>query len=168
MAANDGKTIVVPNDIFFSQVVESLNEGRNVTFTVKGWSMYPFFRDGKDRVCVRKFDGNPLRTGEVILFRYRGNYILHRIYSVSAAAGRTERPSASPAAISYLTMGDGNVRGTESAVPATIAGVATGRITPSGKEWKCGSLSWRCCSALWRMLLPLRRWCLAVLRRLYR
>lgn len=168
MAANDGKTIVVPNDIFFSQVVESLNEGRNVTFTVKGWSMYPFFRDGKDRVCVRKFDGNPLRTGEVILFRYRGNYILHRIYSVSAAAGRPERPSAPPSAISYLTMGDGNVRGTESAVPATIAGVATGRITPSGKEWKCGSLSWRCCSALWRMLLPLRRWCLAVLRRLYR
>ena len=152
-------TIVIPNDIFFGQVAESLSEGRNVVFTVKGYSMYPFFRNGKYKVCVTGYDGRELHRGEIILFRYRGKYLLHRIYGVETDPGGTTV---------YRTVGDGNVRGRETAVPCEIAGVALKRLTPSMKEWSCSSWSWRFLSALWMRLYCVRRWCLAVLRRIYR
>ncbi|MBO8449183.1 MAG: signal peptidase I [Bacteroidetes bacterium] len=152
-------TIVIPNDIFFGQVAESLSEGRNVVFTVKGYSMYPFFRNGKDRVCVTGYDGRELHRGEIILFRYRGKYLLHRIYGVERS------PDGS---LSYRTVGDGNIRGSESAVPRTVIGVAVKRVSPSGREWSCTSWTWKVFSALWMGLYFLRRWCLAFLRRVYR
>lgn len=159
MGNNGSGTLVLPNDIFFSHVSESLAEGKTVTFIVKGYSMYPFFRNGKDRVCMAGYDGRELRKGEVILFRYRGKYVMHRIYGVETDPGGTTV---------YRTVGDGNVRGRETAVPCEIAGVALKRLTPSMKEWSCSSWSWRFLSALWMRLYCVRRWCLAVLRRIYR
>ena len=156
---NSARPFVIPNDVFFSQVIESLGEGNPVTFTVKGYSMYPFMRNEKDRVCIEKYDGGRLNVGDVILFCYRGKYILHRIYGVA------ESPDG---AVSYRTVGDGNISGYETAVPRNIAGIMTKRITPSGREWGCGSFSWKCLSMLWMSLYGVRRWCLAVLRRIYR
>ena len=115
MGNNGSGTLVLPNDIFFSHVSESLAEGKTVTFIVKGCSMYPFFRNSKDRVCMAGYDGRELRKGEVILFRYRGKYVMHRIYGVETDPGGTTV---------YRTVGDGNVRGRETAVPCEIAGVA--------------------------------------------
>ena len=140
---NSARSFVIPNDVFFSQVIESLGEGNPVTFTVKGYSMYPFMRNEKDRVCIEKYAG----------------YILHRIYGIA------ESPDG---AVSYRTVGDGNISGYETAAPRNIAGIMTKRITPSGREWGCGSFSWRCLSMLWMSLYGVRRWCLAVLRRIYR
>ena len=105
-------TIVVPNDVFFAHVCESLAGGLSVTFTVKGYSMFPFLRNEKDRVCLKPSDGNGLQTGDVILFRYHGRYILHRIYSVEKTHDGCPL---------YKTMGDGNVKGTEHARPEDIA-----------------------------------------------
>ena len=142
---NEGKkAIVVPNDVFFGEVVDALGRGETVTFTVKGWSMFPFLRDGK---------------GDVILFRFRGRYVLHRIYGIRRKDGEP---------CLYVTMGDGNVRGEEFAADTSVAGVMTGKISPAGKEWDCRSMSWRVLSSVWMRLRPVRRWCLAVLRRLYR
>lgn len=149
------KSLVVPNDEFFTRVIEILESGETVTFTVKGCSMYPFMRSDKDAVCLKKYDGGVLRRGNVVLFRYRDRYILHRIVKVTDG-------------ISYELQGDGNLSGMEKAVPDTVCGVMTGRISPSGKEWKCSSLSWKTCSSLWMFLRPFRRIMLAVLRRIYR
>ena len=75
---NEGNNVlVIPNEVFFSRITESLAAGRNVTFTVKGYSMFPFMRNEKDRVCLERYDGRELSAGEVILFRYNGKYILH-------------------------------------------------------------------------------------------
>ncbi len=157
---NEGNNVlVIPNEVFFCRITESLAAGRNVTFTVKGYSMFPFMRNEKDRVCLERYDGRELSAGEVILFRYNGKYILHRVYASGTDAG------GSPV---YRTMGDGNIRGVEYAVPSAVAGVMICRITPGGKEWKCSSFSWKTLSWVWRKLLFVRRWCLAVLRRVYR
>ena len=153
------KTLVIPNDVFFGHVMESLAAGKHVVFTVKGWSMYPFFRNGKDRVCVASQQGRDLKPGDVILFRFRGNFILHRICGLREADDGT---------VCYLTIGDGNVRGMEMATPDSVSGVAVRRITPSGREWNCDSRSWKLASFVWMKLLCVRRWCLAVLRRIYR
>lgn len=158
--AGAGRSVlVIPNDEFFAQVCESLSEGRKVSFVVKGHSMYPFMRNEKDRVCLERYDGKNLDAGDVILFKYHGRHILHRVYDIA----RT--PEGTPV---YRTRGDGNVRGNEYAVPSAIFGVMSGRISPSGREWNCASLSWRLYSKVWMRLFPVRRWCLAVLRRIYR
>lgn len=159
MPDNTGNTILIPNDVFFRQVSDSLAAGNNVTLTVKGYSMYPFMRNGKDRVCLAKYDGSELSEGDVILFRFHGKYVLHRIYARKKDASGN---------VLYRTVGDGNVRGEEYASPESISGVMVRRITPSGKEWECGSLSWRFLSFAWMRLRFVRRWCLAVLRRIYR
>ena len=126
--AGTGRSVlVIPNDEFFAQVCESLSEGRKVSFVVKGHSMYPFMRNEKDRVCLERYDGRNLDAGDVILFKYHGRHILHRVYDMMS-----------------------------------------GRISPSGREWNCASLSWRLFSRVWIRLFPVRRWCLAVLRRIYR
>lgn len=152
-------TIIIPNELFFDRVCGSLAEGRAVTFTVKGYSMFPFMRNEKDRVCLEAYCGGKLSEGDVILFRYRGKHILHRIYSVGMSADG--RPL-------YRTMGDGNLKGMEYAGPEDVAGVMQKRITPSGKEWRCSSVSWKGLSVLWMKLLPVRRLLLALLRRIYR
>lgn len=152
-------TIIVPNEVFFAHVRESLAGGLSVTFTVKGYSMFPFLRNEKDRVCLKPFDGSGLQTGDVILFRYHGRYILHRIYSVEKTHDGCPL---------YKTMGDGNVKGTEHARPEDIAGVMVKRMTPEGKVWDCSSGTWKSFSSLWRRLLPVRRLLLAVLRRILR
>ena len=156
---NEGKkAIVVPNDVFFGEVVDALGRGETVTFTVKGWSMFPFLRDGKDAVRIQKADA-PLRKGDVILFRFRGRYVLHRIYGIRRKDGEP---------CLYVTMGDGNVRGEEFAADTSVAGVMTGKISPAGKEWDCRSMSLRVLSSVWMRLRTVRRWCLAILRRICR
>ena len=101
MDTDTDRILVIPNDVFFSRVCESLGEGGKVTFTVKGHSMFPFLRSGKDRVCLVKPESGGLAAGDVILFRFRGNYILHRIYGIR------KTPDGTPL---YVTMGDGNTR----------------------------------------------------------
>ena len=156
---SDRRSLVIPNDVFFRQVAETLAGGSPVTFIVKGYSMYPFMRNGKDSVCLEWYDGRALSAGEVILFQYRGKHVLHRIYKTEAAPD---------GAMLYRTMGDGNLRGMETALPHSVLGVMTKRITPSGKEWGCNTFSWHLASWLWMRLFRVRRWLLAVLRRLYR
>lgn len=43
--------------------------------------MYPLLREGKDRVIISKIQA-PLQVNDVILFRYQGVYVLHRIIAI--------------------------------------------------------------------------------------
>lgn len=159
MESSGKKVLVVPNEVFFAEVSERLSEGESVTIAVKGFSMYPFMRNGKDKVRLVPPGGRKLEKGDVILFRYRGNHVLHRIYACSMSDSGSRL---------YITRGDGNTRGTEYASLSDIIGVMSGRLTPEGRMWNCDSVSWKICSSVWMRLLPVRRWCLAVLRRIYR
>ena len=46
--------MVVDNDLFFSDVLQVLEQGRRVTIPVKGFSMLPFIRGTKDLVVLEK------------------------------------------------------------------------------------------------------------------
>lgn len=70
--------LVVPNDDFFAQVLLRLDEGHTATIPVKGFSMLPFIRGGKDLVVLEKADGKIVRD-DIVLFHYNGRYILHRV-----------------------------------------------------------------------------------------
>ncbi len=77
--------IVIGNDVFFAQVRQELERGRQVTIPVKGYSMLPFIRGGKDLVVLEKEDGIPF-ADEIVLFYVgkegEGRYVLHRVQSV--------------------------------------------------------------------------------------
>jgi len=76
---------VVSNDLFFADVVASLQEGRTVTIPVKGYSMLPFIRGGKDLVEL-ELPSAPLKPYDIVLFHVGtdtdGKWIMHRILKV--------------------------------------------------------------------------------------
>ena len=93
---------VVSNDLFFADVVASLGEGRTVTIPVKGYSMLPFIRGGKDLVELDVPRG-PLKPYDIVLFHVgtesEGRWVMHRILKVEGE--------------NLTIMGDGVYRGRE-------------------------------------------------------
>jgi signal peptidase I len=69
--------LVVSNQDFFETVIEDLKKGDKVSFLVKGNSMRPFLLDGLTEVFLMKKDN--YLVGDICLFKYRDNYILHRL-----------------------------------------------------------------------------------------
>ena len=77
--------MVVNNDEFFAQVLSRLDEGLTATIPVKGYSMLPFIRGGKDLVILEKATGDIVKD-DIVLFRYGGRYVMHRV--LSAGGGK--------------------------------------------------------------------------------
>ena len=68
-----------PNDQFFALVEKELEEGKTVKIRLKGNSMFPLLSSGRDSVILQKSPSDSLKPMDVVLFKYCGNYILHRI-----------------------------------------------------------------------------------------
>ncbi len=60
---------------------KALNEIGFVCLEFKGTSMLPLFVEGRDKVCIYKYDENQrVKRGDVILYkRQDGTYVLHRV-----------------------------------------------------------------------------------------
>lgn len=138
----DKRTIA--NEILLEEAATLMAEGREVTFTPLGYSMLPFIRGGKDSVKLKK---NPaVEVGDIILVRLPGHYVLHRCIKVDG---------------NKLTlMGDGNIAGTESCTLADVLGTVT-EIQKGKKTVVPGK------GKFWRSIKPLRRYILAIYRRLF-
>lgn len=67
------------NEAFFTLVENELAAGKRVRFCSKGHSMFPLLRNGRDEVVLEKCTADQLQPMDVVLFRYRGAHILHRI-----------------------------------------------------------------------------------------
>ena len=73
---------VISNELFFAQVEELLAEGQSVVIRVKGYSMRPFMRSERTQVRIAPISDSKrenLSVGDIVLFRYRGRHIMHRI-----------------------------------------------------------------------------------------
>lgn len=70
---------IVANDAFFAWVDAEIAAGKPVRFRLKGNSMFPLLRNGKDVVILEKCPTESLKPMDVVLFRYRGKHVLHRI-----------------------------------------------------------------------------------------
>lgn len=73
---------LVKNGELLILIEESIREGKSVSLTVKGNSMSPLLRDGKDVVKLVPFRPEEIKRGDVILFRYGARFLLHRIISI--------------------------------------------------------------------------------------
>ena len=134
----------VSNDILLGEVAAVLEEGREAILAPTGKSMLPFIRSGKDRVLLRKQDS--YAVGDIVLAHFGGRYILHRIVALDGD--------------DVTLMGDGNLQGQEKGRTDEIVGKVAAVIRPDGRRHTPGK------GRVWRALKPVRRYLLAIYRRL--
>ena len=141
------------NDIFFAEVEELLDEGRQVTILVRGNSMRPLLRDGRDKVILRRANDEDIRKGAVMLFRYRGSHVMHRVTRIEGDV--------------VIFEGDGNYKMQEIALRKDIIAVMEAVVRPSGRRIECSSRRWRILSFMWLSQARIeRRVILGIMRRL--
>ena len=110
---------VLPNAVLLSQAAEFLASGMEVLLPVKGNSMLPFIRSGRDLALVRK--EKEVQEGDVVLaLDSTGQYVIHRVVKVAQDGSLTLK-------------GDGNLRGTESCGKDDVLGTVIEVRKPSGK-----------------------------------
>lgn len=133
------RTLIISNRELFTIVRDTLLEGKTVRVSVKGESMLPFFRSGST-ITLRPAKAEDIRKYAVVMADAGDSFVVHRIIEVSEE---------------YVTLlGDGNYNGTERVAREKIYGVVD-------------------CSAthlffakIWLWLRPVRRYPLAIFRRI--
>ena len=125
-----------PNDQFFALVEKELDEGKTVKIRLKGNSMFPLLRSGRDSVILQKFAADSLKPMDVVLFKYCGNYILHRIIKREG--------------MRLLLQGDGVISAIEQCTVDDVVGKVVKVCRSSGKTISVDSKRWILLSRLWR------------------
>ncbi len=142
--------MTIANAALLAEVVRAVEEGCNADLRVEGRSMYPFLLHDTDIVTLAPAGGRTLRRGMIVLFRYRGAYVLHRIVRLH---GDT-----------FTACGDGNHRQTETARTTDVAAIVSARHR-GGRTLRYPSLRWRAESALSRLRKAVRTVILDMRRR---
>lgn len=161
--------LVVPNDLFFSWVLSHLD--KEPAIPVKGFSMLPFIRGGRDLVVLEEVKDGGWKVDDIVLFHMGpedgGRYIMHRILRIDG--DRVE------------IMGDGVPRNRERVTRGCLLARAK-RILRNGAK-KVDTFDYRVLPAgvravdpyspwelrkvhLWQRLRPIRRYILFVYRHL--
>ena len=138
------------NDVI-EEAVRLVQKGVTVTFPVTGQSMLPFIIGGKESVILHA--PGLTAVGDVVLAWVDGNrYVVHRIINIDGDR--------------VTLMGDGNVRGTEHCLLKDVKARVTHVVSADNKKRDLYS-RWRVRAAkLWYWLRPIRRYLLAIYRRI--
>ena len=146
-------TIIKDQTLMMTEISRLVSEGKTVSISAKGYSMNPFIMHLRDQITLGPWNDGQIRKGAVVLVRdTRGCYIIHRIIK---REGDT-----------LTLMGDGNIGITETADVKDIIGLMHS-VTKKGRTYSVQSLRWRLYSFFWKLLTPVRRYPLALWRRLH-
>ena len=139
---------VLPNSVLMSEAAQFLASGMEVLLPLKGNSMLPFIRSGKDLALLRK--EKEVREGDVVLaLDSTGQYVIHRVIKIDPDGNLTLK-------------GDGNLYGTENCGLKDVLGTVIEVRRPSGKKhFPSRVKSWQ------KLPVLLRRVIIAVYRRMY-
>ena len=132
-----------------AEAIRLVNEGVEVIFPVKGWSMRPFIEGDRDSVLlVRPVGVKPM---DVVLARIdEKRYVVHRILSVDENR--------------VTLMGDGNLLGREYCNSEDVCAKVTHVVRPSGRRRSLESAPMRFAQKMWLRLLPVRKYLLKFYR----
>jgi len=75
------RSVKLSNEILLGSVVELINTGKHVKINISGSSMKPFLHDG-NTVLLGKISLVEIQIGDIILGRFNGNYVLHRVIRI--------------------------------------------------------------------------------------
>lgn len=144
------RSVTLPNEVMLPEVAKMLSEGKQVTIRAKGNSMLPFIVGGKDSVVLEKKEG--YAVGDIVLAEILPKqFVLHRILKIDGYR--------------IILMGDGNPSGVEKCTEDKIFGHAI-TVIHKGKQIDCTGKGERRKARIWRTLLPVRRYLLAIYRRI--
>ena len=133
------------------EAIRLVKDGVSVTLPVNGNSMLPFIIGGKDSVILQR--PGLIDVGDVVLAWVDGNrYVIHRIIRIEGAQ--------------LTLMGDGNLVGTERCQPSDIRAKVTHVVDAKGRRHYLYNRWRRFGARLWFHLRPIRRYILAIYRRL--
>ena len=129
-----------------------ISEGRTVELTAKGYSMNPFIMHLRDIIVLGPWKDEDIRKGTLVLAKTDKGYVIHRIIRREGNL--------------VTLMGDGNIGLTEQAeVKEIIARVYN--IKRKGRAYRTDSLAWRLYSWFWMLITPVKRYPLALWRKLH-
>lgn len=147
------RTLTLPNELLIPTIAEEVREGKTVTLRLFGNSMLPFLHDGRDKGLL--VAPRPPQIGEPVLAKIEGSrYVLHRVVAIDGE---------------HLTLlGDGNLAPEYCLVSDIQASVEGFYRKGSTKLDRIDGRKWRIYSAIWMRLRPIRRYLLAIYRRIIR
>lgn len=145
--------LTIPNAFLIPEIIKNIRDGHTVTLPLRGFSMRPFLEDGRDKALLASPHA-PV-VGEPVLAEIAPHhYVLHRIVAIDGDA--------------VTLLGDGNLTPehcTTADIRASVIGFyRKGRNTLDRIDGK----KWRRYSSVWMSLRPIRRYLLAIYRRIIR
>lgn len=144
-------TITIPNNTLLPLVVSYLEQEKQVKLLLKGYSMRPFLENERDYALLEA-PHEPVLYEPVLALLPDNRWVLHRIVKIEGSE--------------ITLLGDGNLTPEHcqvSDIKASVVGFyRKGHSAPdliSGRKWCIYSF-------IWIHLLPLRRYLLAIYRRI--
>lgn len=144
-------SVSVMNSEFLPSVIEYIEQGRTAVISLRGNSMRPFLEDGRDKALLCKPDS--VNVGDAVLAEISPKkYVLHRVWRIDGK--------------NVTLLGDGNLTPEHcklSDIKASVSGFyRKGRNTIDSVDGK----KWKVYSCIWTHLYPIRRYLLAIYRRI--
>ena len=133
------------------EAIRLVREGVSVTLPVNGNSMLPFIIGGKESVILQ--GPGLIDVGDVVLAWVDGcRYVVHRIIRINGDR--------------VTLMGDGNLAGTEHCTLNEIKAIATHVVDAKERTYYLYNRWRKSAAKIWFRLRPMRRYLLAIYRRL--
>ncbi len=143
--------LTIANERLFPFVVALLDEGHTVTLRLKGNSMRPFLENERDDALLRR--ATDVVVGEPVLAELSpGRFVLHRVVRVEGD--------------DVTLLGDGNLTEEHCKRSDVRAQVVGFYRKGSTSLTTIDSRKWRFYSYVWTHLRPIRRYLLAIYRRI--
>lgn len=139
------------DDTIIEEAIRLVEDGVSVTLPVNGNSMLPFIIGGQESVILQK----PVQSkkGDVVLAWVNGGrYVVHRIIAIEGEA--------------VTLMGDGNLSGTEHCTLKDVKAKVTHVVGADERPHDLYCRWRRVAARLWWHLRPVRKYLLAIYRRL--
>lgn len=127
---------------YVSMLRELTESGKEVSMLIAGNSMSPFLIHERDSICFKRPD-RTLRRGDMVFYqRTSGQYVMHRIYKVSAEG--------------YYIVGDAQ-QDIEGPVKREQIFALITRVRRKGKWIAPGDFWWEFFEHVWIRMVPVRR-----------
>lgn len=144
-------TITIVNDVLIPELTQLINQGHSITLPLRGNSMRPFLKDGRDKALLKATD-KP-QVGDAVLAEIKPSvWVLHRIIKIEGN--------------NVTLRGDGNLSNeyckTGDIKAKAVAFYRKGKDTPDTVD----GMKWKAYSWAWTRLYPIRRYLLFIYRHL--
>lgn len=144
---------MISDEQIIEEAIRLVREGVSVTLPVDGQSMLPFIIGGKESVILQR--PGLIDVGDVVLAWVENRrYVVHRIIQID-----DDR---------VTLMGDGNLMGTEHCLLSDIKARVTHVVDAKERTHDINNRWRKLAAKMWFWLRPMRRYLLAIYRRVKR